>query len=373
MNNILFVAIALVATSIVALGIYFKFGRKGGISEQQKSWRRSIAISVIRLKRFEFLDGKALALRVGADTNSKLGKKFFNLIGNRQIKFGDFEPEDAEKFELSISEIEKEIDKIGFSSEDLYKLSIALWNIGIVGYGLPVRDLIQDERLLTPILYRLAKGDGDFHLDEKMRDALDDIKGTYYVFTKFAGQKNVYKSILFVGGYQIHEEILIENEKPLRDQRAIAFEISKEPRFQNPIIRAGIFVPFAPHSMAFMSTKSRLCEHIRNGNWQSHGAIAEDASFHKLPGYVLDDSFKFITIERRPNRLLKGAFLDRDTIGKFIGIEFPSQINDEIVASLGIVNESEIEEMHDLERIAIDELRSSFEKDPNLGGALATH
>lgn len=260
-----------------------------------------------------------------------------------------------------ISEMEGQIDKSRLSSTDLYSLAIALWKMGIVGYGLPVKDLIQDERLLTPILYRLAKGDGDFHIDEKMRDALDDIKGTYYVFSKFAGQKNVYKSILFVGGYQIHEEILISNGKPLRDQRAIAFEISKEPRFQNPIIRAGIFVPFAPHSMVFMSTKSRLCEHIRNGKWQSHGVIAENASFYKQPGHILDDSFKFQTIERRPNRLLKGAFLDRDTVGRFIGINFSSQIDDEIVASLGIVNESEIEEMHDLERMAVDELRSSFD------------
>lgn len=49
MNNVLIYAGCLFAVLVVVFGLYFVFGRRTGLSTEEKSWRRSIAISVIRL------------------------------------------------------------------------------------------------------------------------------------------------------------------------------------------------------------------------------------------------------------------------------------------------------------------------------------
>lgn len=356
-SNTYIIAPVLVGIVLVAFVAYL-FLRKRSYSEEEKSWRRAIAISIIRLSKNDFIDRSKIAGIVGGKTNPAIGKKFQRIALSLSQSVTAADIKDEAKFEEFIAEIERTIDRIGLSSSDLFRLALALWDMGIAGYGVPVDDLISDERLLTPILYRLAQGDS-FHSSADAADELKELKGLYYIFSKNAGQENISRSILFIAGYQTHEEIKKTDGGAYRDSRAVAFEISKDPRFQNPIIRGGTFIPFLPQSMAFLSLRSKVCDDLRAGVFE--GLIDPEAKILNNPAITLDESFKYLSLERRPSAQLRGTFLNRDMVGKLVGIKFRAQINDDMLNRLGLLNNSEIEQLHELERIAVDELRTSFD------------
>ncbi len=332
--------------------------RKRNYTDEELSWRRAVAISTLRMARFAFLDRSKIAEIVARKTSTTVGRKFLSLTRILKESVSTADLMDPAKFEALVTKVENKIDGLGLSKAELFKLAFALWEVGIVGYGLPVSELIADERLLTPILYRLAQGE-DFHFNTETTSELQKLKGLYFVFSKNAGQQNITKSILFIAGYQTHEEIKATDGKVYRDHRAVAFEISKDPRFQNPIIRGGTFIPFLPQSMAFLSLRSKVCDDLRSGAFTS--VIDSGANFLGGPMVTLDESFKYISLEHRPGELLRGTYLNRDVVGKLVAIKFEASINDEMVQNLGLLNESELEELHDLERMAVDELRASFE------------
>lgn len=342
---------------LVAAAIFF-FRRKRPYSDEELSWRRAVAISTLRLSRYEFLDRKKISELTAKKTGSAIAAKFLRLLQTMKTPVSASDLKDSPKFEALVAQVEKDIDKLGISRNDLFKLAFALWEIGIVGYGLPIAEIIADERLLTPILYRLAQGD-DFHFNAEAATELEKLRGLYFVFSKTAGQKNISKSILFIAGYQTHEEIKTSDGASYRDHRAVAFEISKDPRFQNPIIRGGTFIPFLPQSMAFLSLRSKVCDDLRAGSFT--GLFDPQSQLLSSPGVTLDESFKYVSLERRPGELLRGTYLNRDIVGKLVGIKFEASIDDAMIADLGLLNDSELEHLHDLERIAVDELRASFD------------
>ena len=356
-ETILYIIAAVLVALLVGIALFF-FNRKRPYSDEELSWRRAVAISTLRLSRYEFLDRKKISELTAKKTGPAIAAKFLRLVQSVKTPVAASDLKDSQKFEALVAQVESDIDKIGIPRNDLFKLAFALWEIGIVGYGLPIAEIIADERLLTPILYRLAQGD-DFHFNAEAATELEKLRGLYFIFSKTAGQKNISKSILFIAGYQTHEEIKTSDGASYRDHRAVAFEISKDPRFQNPIIRGGTFIPFLPQSMAFLSLRSKVCDDLRAGSFT--GVIDPQSRLLTSPGVTFDESFKYVSLERRPGELLRGTYLNRDIVGKLVGIRFEATIDDGMVADLGLLNDSELENLHDLERIAVDELRASFD------------
>lgn len=348
-----FLLVALFATTALLVGYY----SKTRYDDEDRTRRDAVAAAALRVISKDLLDISKIRDDVTKFGGAHLGAKFEKLL--LRLKSLSYSGRPFDPTGKDVLAIAGEVEKLRLTKDQLLNLAANLWELGYVSYGLPVDKLICDERLLTAILYKLVRGQG-FIADPSWLPALTDLGGNYWVFSKNAGHRTIYKSILVIQGFKAVGSFRVPNGEQRNEERAVAIEIVKDLRFENPVVRSGTFVPFNPQSMAVLSTNSEISHRVFR---QEFSQIT--ASSLVSQGTTLEHPIKFVCLEKRPNEILRGTFLQGDQIGFFVALRMGGEINDGLIQELGILNDSEVEQLPTLERVAIDQLRSSYDAGTN--------
>lgn len=216
-----------------------------------------------------------------------------------------------------------EIQRIGFAKEEISALSKALQLTGLAAYGLPMKELAKNDRLISPLMYQMAYG--NFRLDPSDREGLRDLRGVYRLLLRETNSQFVEARLLLIDTIDARGG-RAANYSGEVDARGIAVELSKDIQADGDLVaRAGSFVPFDQFSVAFLASPPPPTIPVQSiFDRLANSILADDESVSQPQirvGGAPQKYFQVITVQDLGANEIAGTYQYRQTIGKFVGIK----------------------------------------------------
>jgi hypothetical protein len=324
-------------------------------SEQDKV---VILTTLWRIRRNRFLSQPWLKNYIIAELSS--GSQIEARLSSRVEKLSELVNLSViEDYYDSVDRDESYFSKLGFNKIESKEIARALTENGLFSYGIPMKDLVQNDRLIMPFLYYLATQ--RHKLTERSKEDVKGLTGVYKLFCKRAGssdKKFIEMRLLCVLFTNDHGTSPRADTRPL-DGRGIAIEFSRNgsPRIS---VRRGVFVPFDTFNLLLLASAQRVEDAF--AGFFTDQALQQFEFAPEADGY-----FNVLSMRKRSPREIIGTYQLGDKIGRFYGYQLEERIDPELLGTVGTLTEDQVRELpaHEQKEISqIDSLLSdsrSFE------------